>query len=63
MIQDDYDNAWKHYMAYTRMGGSEVFTKLLEDAGLESPFEEETIRKMCRKAKEWLDTFDLSGIE
>lgn len=63
MIQNDYDDAWKHYMAYTRMGGSEVFTKLLEDAGLESPFEEETIRKMCRKAKEWLDTFDLSGIE
>ena len=63
MIQNDYDDAWKHYMAYTKMGGSEVFTKLIEDAGLESPFEEETIRKMCRKAKEWLDTFDLSGIE
>ena len=40
-----------------------VFTKLLEDAGLESPFEEETIRKMCSKADEWLKAFDLSNIE
>ena len=63
MIQNDYDDAWKHYMAYTRMGGSEVFTKLIEDAGLDSPFEEETIKKMCRKAEEWLNDFDLSGIE
>ena len=63
MIQNDADDAWKHYMAYTKMGGSEVFTKLLEKAGLESPFEEETIRKMCRRADEWLRDFDLSGIE
>ena len=63
MIQDDYDDAWKHYMAYTKMGGSEVFTKLIEDAGLDSPFEEETIKRMCRKADEWLSSFDLSGIE
>ena len=63
MIQNDYDDAWKHYMAYTKMGGSKVFTKLLEDAGLESPFEEETIRKMCSKADEWLKAFDLSNIE
>ena len=63
MTQNDYDDAWKHYMAYTKMGGSEVFTKLLEKAGLASPFEEETIKGVCRKADEWLKAFDLSGIE
>ncbi len=39
MMQNDYEDAWAHYMAYTRQGGSEVFTKLLKKAGLASPFE------------------------
>ena len=63
MIQDDYDNAWKHYMDYTKMGGSEVFTKLLEDAGLASPFDEETIKGVCEKADEYLSAYDLTGIK
>ena len=63
MIQSDYDDAWKHYMAYTKMGGSEVFTKLIEDAGLPSPFDEETIKEVCKKADEYLTAYDLTGIE
>ena len=63
MIQKDYDDAWKHYMAYTKQGGSEVFTKLIEKAGLASPFEEDTIKGICRKAEEFLEGFDLTGIE
>ena len=50
-------------MAYTRQGGSEVFTKLIENAGMESPFDEETLRGVCEKAGKWLDEFDLTGIE
>ncbi len=63
MIQKDYDDAWKHYMAYTKQGGSEVFTKLLENAGLASPFEEDTIKNICKMADEFLSEFDLTGIE
>ncbi|MBR6472818.1 MAG: M3 family oligoendopeptidase [Firmicutes bacterium] len=63
MIQDDFDNAWKHYMAYTEQGGSEVFTKLIENAGMKSPFDEDTLRGVCEKAGKWLDEFDLTGIE
>ncbi|MBR2540053.1 MAG: M3 family oligoendopeptidase [Mogibacterium sp.] len=63
MIQEDYDNAWEHYMAYTRQGGSEVFTKLLENAGLRSPFEESTIKDVCDRADKWLADYDLTGIE
>ena len=63
MIQEDYDNAWEHYMAYTRQGGSDVFTDLLSKAGLRSPFEEETLRDVCAAAEKWLDDFDLTGIE
>lgn len=63
MMQKDHDDAWAHYMAYTRQGGSEVFTKLLKNAGLASPFEEETIRGICRNAAEYLEVYDLTGIE
>ena len=63
MMQEDYDKAWEHYMAYPRQGGSRVFTELLAHAGMESPFEPETLQKVCRKAEKWLSDFDLTGIE
>ena len=63
MLQKDRNTAWEHYMAYTRQGGSEVFTTLLKNAGLESPFDENCLRTVCETAKTWLDNFDLTGIE
>ena len=62
MIQSDLDNAWKHYVAYTEQGGSRVFTELLKNAGLDSPFDEKCLRDVCTKANEWLGDFDLGGI-
>lgn len=63
LLQKDRGEAWEHYMAYTRQGGSEVFTTLLKNAGLESPFDEECLRTVCETAKSWLDNYDLTGIE
>lgn len=63
MIQEDKNSAWKHYMAYTEQGGSRVFTELLKNADLDSPFDEATLRGVCEKAKSYLDGFDLTGIE
>ncbi|MCD8153459.1 MAG: M3 family oligoendopeptidase [Clostridiales bacterium] len=54
--------AWERYMAYTKQGGSRVFTELLANAGLQSPFEEACLRGVCQEAKKWLDSFDLTGI-
>jgi len=62
LLQKDKDNAWQHYMAYTKQGGSCVFTKLLENAGLESPFGEACLRGVCETAKAWLDSYDLTGL-
>ena len=62
-IQDSLEDAWKYYIAYTEQGGSEVFTKLLENAGLDSPFDENTLRSVCEKANSWLEAYDLTGIE
>ena len=60
--QKDRHEAWEKYMAYTRQGGTRTFTDLLQHAGLETPFEETCLRDVCAAAKEWLDTFDLTGI-
>ena len=63
MIQEDEADAWKHYLAYTKQGGSRTFTELLKHADLKTPFEEDCLRTVCETAKKWLDSFDLSGIE
>ena len=63
LLQKDRKEAWERYMAYTRQGGSEVFTRLLKNAGLESPFDENCLRTVCETAKSWLDNYDLTGIE
>ena len=38
-------------------------TELLKNAGLDSPFEESCLRGVCETAKQWLDSYDLTGIE
>ena len=63
MIQKDRDEAWKHYMAYTRQGGSHTFTDLLKNAGLITPFDEACLKGVCETATSWLNSFDLTGIE
>ena len=63
MIQKDPDEAWKHYMAYTRQGGSRTFTELLRHADLTTPFDEACLKGVCEAAMKWLDGFDLTGIE
>ena len=62
LLQKDKDDAWQHYMAYTKQGGSRVFTQLLAHAGLQSPFGESCLRGVCETAKAWLDSYDLTGI-
>lgn len=63
MIQKDFKNAWNHYMSYTLQGGSDVFTNLLKNAGLETPFDENCLKTVCKAANDWLNNYDISGIE
>ena len=62
LLQKDQKNAWEHYMAYTRQGGSRTFTELLKNAGLESPFEETCLRTVAETAKAYLEHFDLGSL-
>lgn len=63
MIQKDPKAAFETYMAYTIPGGSMTFTDLLAQAKLDSPFDEETIKAVTQAAKDYLDHYDLTGIE
>ena len=63
MIQKDPKDAWEHYMAYTKQGGSHTFVDLLKNAGLKTPFDEECLKTVCEAAKKWLSEYDLTGIE
>lgn len=62
-IQEDPKAAFDTYLRYTRLGGSMVFTELLKEAGLSSPFAESTLKNVCEAADKWLSAFDLSGLE
>ena len=62
MIQKDLPDAWAHYMAYTKEGGSKTFTDLLKHAELDTPFDEACLRAVCEEANKWLSEFDLNGI-
>ena len=63
MSQDDFKDAWEHYMAYTRQGGTRAFTDLLAHAGMTSPFDEGCLKAICERATAWLESNDLTGIE
>ena len=55
MIQDDMAEAWKKYMKYTRMGGSDTWVNMLERAELDSPLESDTLHNVAEKAGKWLE--------
>ena len=63
MIQEDRDAAWKTYMNYTRLGGSLVFTDLLAESGLRSPFEPDCLKEIAAKVKAYLDRVGLEEID
>lgn len=63
LIRKDLSKAFDTYMAYTRLGGTMVFTDLLAAAGLDSPFDENCLKNICAEAEVFLDNYDLSGIE
>ena len=62
LSQSDFNDAWEHYMAYTRQGGTAAFTDLVTNAGLISPFDEECLRGICQPASQWLDSYELGDI-
>ncbi len=62
-IQHDPKDAFQTYLKYTDLGGTLRFTDLLSAAGLDSPFQEATLERVCREASAYLENFDMDGME
>lgn len=55
---ENRDKAWEDYVKLCRAGGSDSFLRLVDLAGLNSPFEEETVKNALSKVEEWFDKTD-----
>ncbi len=53
---DDREKAFREYVKLCDMGGSLSFTKLLNVAGLSSPFEEKTIESVAKSVSNWINS-------
>ncbi len=51
----DYDDAFARYVALTRQGGTKVFTDLLAEAGLKSPFEPGALKGVAEEIEALLN--------
>lgn len=60
--QTNQDNAWKDYIRLCEAGGSLPFTKLVELAKLNLPFEDGCLEKVVENIKEWLKNIDVKSL-
>lgn len=60
-MQDDYKGAWKDYLDLCKAGGSLSFLKLVELAGLKSPFQDGTLENVAKNIEAWLEKVDDSA--
>ena len=57
--RESYDDAFRRYVRFLSQGGEKVFTDLLEEAGLRSPFQEGALRDVAQKCEQLLE--ELAG--
>ncbi|MCI8415655.1 MAG: M3 family oligoendopeptidase [Ruminiclostridium sp.] len=60
--QKDYDGAFARYVRFLSQGGEKVFTQLLEEAGLRSPFEEGALRQVAQETEALLEELKKSAL-
>ncbi len=54
----EFKSALEDYIYFCKQGGSKSFLDLLKDANLESPFEENRIKKLAKEIEEYIDKVD-----
>lgn len=57
--RESYDDAFRRYVRFLSQGGEKVFTDLLEEAGLRSPFQEGALRDVAQTCETLLE--ELAG--
>lgn len=55
---EDFKSAWSDYLRLCQAGGSQSFLKLVELAGLTSPFEDGCISSVIGDIEDWLNSID-----
>jgi M3 family oligoendopeptidase len=60
-MQDNYQDAWKDYLELCKAGGSLSFLKLVDLAGLQSPFQAGTLENVAKNIEAWLEKVDDSA--
>ena len=62
LMQKDRANAWDHYGLHPP-GRQPCVYRAAEKRRPGQPFEESCLRGVCETAKDWLDHYDLTGLE
>ena len=56
--KEDFEDAWKDYLALCKVGGSLPFNSLVELANLKSPFEEGSLESVIDEVHSYLNSID-----
>lgn len=56
----DYDDAFQRYVRLLSQGGEQVFTDLLLEAGLKSPFQEGALKELAQESEQLLESLKAS---
>ncbi|HWL26952.1 MAG TPA: M3 family oligoendopeptidase [Ureibacillus sp.] len=56
--RENFEDAWKDYLHLCGLGGSKSFTKLVEEAGLISPFNDGCIESIIESIEEYINSVD-----
>ncbi len=59
--KQDFQSTWGDYLRLCKAGGSKPFLGLIDEAGIKSPFEEETILEVIEALKKWLSEQNMEG--
>ena len=54
--KEDYQDAFRRYLRFSRQGGEKVWTDLLEEAGFPSPFEEGALKALADRVETLLES-------
>ncbi|MFY3791171.1 M3 family oligoendopeptidase [Ureibacillus sp. MALMAid1270] len=60
--RENFEEAWKDYLHLCSLGGSKSFTKLVEEAGLISPFKDGSIESIIASIEEYISSVDDSKL-
>jgi len=60
--QENHEKSWKDYIRLCEAGGSLSFPKLVDLAGLRSPFDDDCLKSVVENVKKWLDNIDVKEL-